>query len=170
MTAFTPSNANKDKASEASLTDQIKALERANRILSKRLAKSERTRAELESAGQYQEQMLRNALSSAERDRIKLATAQDQLLQLNQELESRIEIRTAALDEATDSLEKAKVQVVKSEKFSALGELVAGVAHEINNPIGCITSNVAFVEEYGHQLAGLSYQHRGHARARRFRR
>ncbi|MEM6449098.1 MAG: ATP-binding protein [Cyanobacteria bacterium P01_D01_bin.105] len=152
MTALTPSNTNKDEAAEASFIKQIKALERANRILTKRLAKSERARADLENASQYQERMLRKSLSSAERDRVKLATAQEQLLKLNQELESRIEVRTAALDAATDSLEKAKVQVVKSEKFSALGELVAGVAHEINNPIGCITSNVAFAEEYGHQL------------------
>ena len=53
---------------------------------------------------------------------------------------------------ATDSLQQAKVQVANSEKFSTLGELVAGVAHEINNPISCITSNIKLVHEYSEQL------------------
>ena len=152
MTALTPTPPKENRSSEEPVENQIKTLERANRILQKRLTRSEQTRAEMEETGQYQEQVLQAALKRAEKDRAELATAQEELIRLNKELEDRIEIRTAALDEATDSLEQAKVQVVKSEKFSALGELVAGVAHEINNPIGCITSNVKFVQEYGQQL------------------
>lgn len=151
MTALSSSNSS-DASDELSATSQIKALERTNRILQKRLTRSERTRAEIEETGQYQSLMLKAALARTEEDRNQLASAQAELIRLNKELETRIEVRTAALDEATDSLEQAKVQVVKSEKFSALGELVAGVAHEINNPIGCITSNICFVQDYGEQL------------------
>ena len=151
MSAPTPANA-LDDALGSEQSDTIKALERANRILTKRLSRSERARAEIEETSEYQERMLKAALTRAERDRTELAAAKEELLKLNEELAARIEVRTAALSKATDSLKQAQVQVVKSEKFSTLGELVAGVAHEINNPIGCITSNIGFVQEYGQQM------------------
>ncbi|MEL6815133.1 MAG: ATP-binding protein, partial [Cyanobacteria bacterium J06598_3] len=78
--------------------------------------------------------------------------AESQLKAFNQALEGRIKVETAALNEATDNLQQAKAQVVQRDKLSALGELIAGVAHEINNPIGCITNNVSFAAEYGEQL------------------
>ena len=49
--------------------------------------------------------------------------------------------------ERTSALEKAHVQLVQQEKLSALGQLVAGVAHEINNPIGCVVGNVNAVQD-----------------------
>ncbi|MEO0647366.1 MAG: response regulator [Cyanobacteria bacterium J06650_10] len=71
---------------------------------------------------------------------------------LNRKLESCIEVSTAVLSEASDYFNEAQKKVEKSEKLSAIGELVAGVAHEINNPIGCITNNVEFVAEHSQQL------------------
>lgn len=106
----------------------------------------------MEAVTEQRERALKAALQKAESDRAQLAMAKAQLVVFNQELADRIEVETAALSEATDSLQQAQVQVVKSEKFSTLGELVAGVAHEINNPIGCITSNVGFVRGYGEML------------------
>jgi signal transduction histidine kinase len=64
-----------------------------------------------------------------------------QLVRLTEDLEQRVAERTAAL-------QKAQVQFVQQEKLSTIGQLVAGVAHEINNPIGCIISNIDPAYEY----------------------
>jgi signal transduction histidine kinase len=57
--------------------------------------------------------------------------------------------------ERTQALQKAQVQLVQQEKLSALGQLVAGVAHEINNPIGCIVGNVGAAQDYINDLLNL---------------
>lgn len=71
---------------------------------------------------------------------------------LNRKLESCIEVSTAVLSEASEHYQQTQLQLANSEKLSSLGELVAGVAHEINNPIGCITNNVEFVAEHAQVL------------------
>lgn len=64
------------------------------------------------------------------------------LEQQNQELEQRVQKRTAELTDALQELKKTQLQLVQSEKLSTIGQLVAGIAHEMNNPIGCIAGNL----------------------------
>lgn len=63
------------------------------------------------------------------------------LQQMTENLEERVAERTRAL-------EQAQLQLVQQEKLATLGQLVAGVAHEINNPMSCIISNIVPAYEY----------------------
>ncbi|NEO83867.1 MAG: AAA family ATPase [Spirulina sp. SIO3F2] len=59
------------------------------------------------------------------------------------------------LEKALIELQQTQLQLVQNEKMSALGGLVSGVAHEINNPVGCILGNVNATQNYISDLLGL---------------
>ncbi len=92
------------------LERQIQELEKANRILTKKLERSEKNRIQLEETHERQQRLLYQAIQGLER--------------------------------SLHELQQAQLQLVQSEKMSALGNLVAGVAHEINNPVGFVAGNL----------------------------
>ncbi|MFT4924159.1 MAG: ligand-binding sensor domain-containing protein/signal transduction histidine kinase [Phenylobacterium sp.] len=66
--------------------------------------------------------------------------AKQALRELNDTLEQKVEHRTKALQDSIDQLTAAQQQLVEAEKMASLGNLVSGVAHEVNTPLGiCIT-------------------------------
>ncbi|HIK50819.1 MAG TPA: response regulator [Oscillatoriales cyanobacterium M59_W2019_021] len=66
---------------------------------------------------------------------------------LTQNLEAQVAKRTAELTQALHDLQEAQLQIVQAEKMATLGQLVSGIAHEINNPIGFIEGNLTLVDK-----------------------
>ncbi len=70
-------------------------------------------------------------------------------------LKHSIQEKNRRLEQTMADLQDAQLQMVQSEKMSALGNLVAGVAHEINNPTGFLQGNIQPAMEYVQDLLGL---------------
>ncbi|MDJ1181161.1 response regulator [Roseofilum sp. BLCC_M91] len=79
---------------------------------------------------------------------LKLKSLTQELATVNASLEQKVEERTA-------ELKKAQSQLVLTEKMSSLGQLVAGIVHEINNPVGFIAGNIAEAKNYAQDLIQL---------------
>jgi len=93
-----------------------------------------------EGLGPDERQLLRT-LANQSAIAIENARAFDEIAQLNKTLEARV-------DERTRELRDTQAQLVQSEKMRSLGQLVAGVAHELNNPIGFVHANLQLLDDY----------------------
>ncbi|HIK05008.1 MAG TPA: hybrid sensor histidine kinase/response regulator [Trichormus sp. M33_DOE_039] len=78
-----------------------------------------------------------------------------QLRNLTKNLEDIVAERTSKLDNALRELQEFQVQLVKQEKMSVLGQLVTGIAHEINNPVSCIYGNLGHALTYFQNMINL---------------
>ncbi|MEG4421611.1 AAA family ATPase [Microcoleus sp. LAD1_D5] len=110
--------------------------------------------------------MLYGRLESATQN---LKTANEQLEDYNQTLEQKVEHRTLELNQKNSllreqaiqleltlkELQATQTQLIQTEKMSSLGQMVAGIAHEINNPINFIYGNLTPANDYFHDLLGL---------------
>lgn len=70
-------------------------------------------------------------------------------------LEDMVIERTSELLKANEDLESAQSQLLQSEKMASIGQLAAGVAHEINNPVGYVASNLVSLKSYVNDVFGL---------------
>ncbi|MGI0492213.1 sensor histidine kinase [Alkalinema pantanalense CENA528] len=86
----------------------------------------------------------------------------EQLQEYNQKLEQKVTDRTQELSRKNSELEAllkqlhtTQVQIIQNEKMTSLGQLVAGIAHEINNPVSFIHGNIKHLNRYVQDLLGI---------------
>ena len=93
-------------------------------------------------------QTSRQELWSGIRYQLSTAINQAHLYKTSQE-------RTKELSQTLEELTRTQTQLIQTEKMSSLGQMVAGVAHEINNPVNFIYGNLSYIQEYTDSLLRL---------------
>ncbi len=87
------------------------------------------------------------------------------LAEINATLELRVKNRTEALAKALEELKESQTQLIHTERMSLLGQMVAGVTHEFNTPLGYLKSNISICQEllsHYEELLSLNMELKGH--------
>ncbi|MGD1911058.1 MAG: GAF domain-containing protein [Rivularia sp. (in: cyanobacteria)] len=71
------------------------------------------------------------------------------------DLLAQSKLQNEQIGQTLNNLKQAQTQLVQSEKMSSLGQLVAGIAHEINNPVNFIYGNINHIHQYAEDLLGI---------------
>ncbi len=96
-----------------------------------------------------------SAFTNSRLEILKLLTSQAAIAIENARLYAREQDKSQKLQESIQILQQTQAQLVQTEKISSLGQLVAGVAHEVNNPVGFIAGNLSIANQYIEDLLQL---------------
>lgn len=82
--------------------------------------------------------------------------AENRVLRMNEQLEEKVRDRTRQLQTSLDELQRTQDLLLQAQRMASLGHLAAGIAHEINNPVAVVYSNIATLSEYLTELVTLA--------------